>query len=695
MSRKARKAQWSTDKEPSMSNLMIIESPGKRKKLLEILGKLQPGVQWRIEASVGHIRDLPSKGLAEGHIVTGIKSDFTPTYELSERGAEIVAKLKKAAKEADNVYLATDPDREGESISWHLQQALGLKNPIRVSFNDISAPMVKAALASPGKIDVPMVAAQEARRVLDRLVGYMVSPELWRQTGEKLSAGRVQSPAVYLVVARERERRAFKKTDYFGVRLNFADAKTGNWRAEWATIPNFATKENPYFMDRRFADLVASIPRVRVVACDESEESRNPPAPFSTSTLQQAASNALRFNPKKAMTLAQSLYEQGHISYMRTDNPNIAEDSMPALREAAEGLGLEVVAERRVFKSKDGAQEGHPAITPTHWEVAEAGETDEERALYKLIRVRALASQLLAARFSARTVKLTGEVEGRTVDFETKGRTLIFEGWKKLLADDSTEEKPEGDDDSPNPIPKLEPGQVIDVAKGELLAKFTKAPPRYTEASLVKALESEGIGRPATYAAIMDNILGRAYVELEKRFLKPTVVGEQVVDALVGNFEFIELGFTSDLENDLDDIAKGKAAYRAVIQKLYSRLEKEIEAQKSKVPTFVKEVETFPCPSCKAPLRRIAKGANGPFWGCTKHPECSETLPDVGGKPGQKKPKVAVLSNFACAKCGKPLVERELTGKPGVKFWGCSGFKAGCKTAYPDKGGKPNYERAK
>ena len=680
-----------------MSNLMIIESPGKRKKLLEILGKLQPGVQWKIEASVGHVRDLPSKGLAEGHIVTGIKSDFTPTYELSERGAEIIAKLKKAVKEADNVYLATDPDREGESISWHLQQALGLKNPIRVSFNDISLPVVKEGMASPGTINVPKVAAQEARRVLDRLVGYMVSPELWRQTGERLSAGRVQSPAVYLVVTRERQRRAFKRTDHFGVRLNFADAKSGNWRAEWATKPNFVTEESPYFMDRRFAELVSGVPRVRVISCVESEESRNPPAAFSTSTLQQAASNALGFNPKKAMALAQSLYEQGHITYMRTDSPNIAEDSMGALRDAAESLGLEVVAQRRVFKSKDGAQEGHPAITPTHWEVAEAGETDEERALYKLIRLRALASQLLAARYSARTVKLVAEnpIEGRTVDFETKGRTLIFDGWLKLLADDVTEEKPDGEDDGPNPIPKLEPGQLIDVTKGELLAKATKAPPRYTEASLIKALESEGIGRPATYAAIMDNILGRAYVELEKRFLKPTTLGERVVDALVGNFEFIELGFTSELENDLDDIAEGKAAYRSVIQKLYTRLEKEIEAQKSKVPTFVKEVETFPCPACKAPLRRIAKGANGPFWGCTRHPECSETLPDVGGKPGQKKPKVAVLSNFACAKCGKPLVQRELTGKPGVMFWGCSGFKAGCRTAYPDKGGEPNYARAK
>lgn len=681
-----------------MKKLMIIESPGKRKKLQQILAKLQPGVDWRIEASVGHIRDLPARGQDDGQIVTGVKADFTPVYELSDRGKEIVGKLKKIVKEADEVYLATDPDREGESISWHLQQALALKNPIRVSFNDINQSKVQAALAAQGKIDVQMVAAQEARRVLDRLVGYMVSPELRRQSGQALSAGRVQSPAVYLVVKRERQIRAFVKVNHFGVRLIFADAKTGEWAANWKTLPDFTSKENPYFLDKSIADQVAAVKQVVVESCEETEAKRSPPAPFTTSLLQQAASNALRFKPKKTMEVAQKLYEQGHITYMRTDNPNIGEESMDELRAVASALGLEVVKDRRTFKAKDGAQEGHPAITPSHWEVVEAGETPEEQALYKLIRLRAIASQLADARYDVRkaTLRAQDPVDGKPVRFEATGRTLTYKGWLELLEDDTAEEKEEDDEEQEaanNPVPRLEAGQVLTVHQGKLLAKATKAPPRYTEATLVKALEAEGVGRPATYAAIMDNITGRSYVEPAGRFLQPTAIGELVVDSLVGNFEFIQLGFTKDLEDDLDRIATGKAAYRAVIQKLYLKLKEEIEEQQIKVPTKVKEVEVFPCPECGKDLRRIPKGANGPFWGCSAHPECSVTLPDNNGKPGQR--KVVELSSFACAKCGKPLVHREKKGKGGFDFWGCSGFKDGCKTAYPNIKGKPDYEKAK
>lgn len=678
--------------------LMIIESPGKRKKLQQILAKLQPGVDWRIEASIGHIRDLPARGLEDGQIVTGIKADFTPVYELSERGREVVGKLKKLVKEADEVYLATDPDREGESISWHLQQALSLKSPIRVSFNDINLSKVEAALAAKGLIDIQKVAAQEARRVLDRLVGYMVSPELRRQTGQPLSGGRVQSPAVYLVVIRERQIRAFVKVNHFGVRLIFADAKTGEWAAGWKTLPDFTTKENPYFLDKSIADQVAAVKQVMVEACEQTEAKRSPPAPFTTSLLQQAASNALRFKPKKTMEVAQKLYEQGHITYMRTDNPNIGEESMDELRAVASALGLEVVKERRTFKAKDGAQEGHPAITPSHWDVVEAGETPDEQALYKLIRLRAIASQLADARYDVRkaTLRAKDPIDGKPVRFEATGRTLTYKGWLELLADDTAEEKDDDDAEEEaanNPVPSLEVGQILTVHQGKLLAKATKAPPRYTEASLVKALEAEGIGRPATYAAIMDNITSRSYVEPAGRFLQPTALGELIVDSLVGNFEFIQLGFTKDLEDDLDRIANGKAAYRAVIQKLYLKLKEEIEAQQIKVPTKVKEVEVFPCPECGKDLRRIPKGANGPFWGCSAHPECSVTLPDNNGKPGQR--KVVELSNFACAKCGKPLIHREKKGKGGFDFWGCSGFKDGCKTAYPNIKGKPDYEKAK
>jgi len=631
--------------------LMIIESPGKRKKLTEILGKLQPGVNWRIEASIGHVRDLPSKGNRLDQIVTGIKRDFTPVYELSERGTEVVRKLKKLAREADEIYLATDPDREGESISWHLQQALSLKNPIRITFNEINAPKVQAALAAPGRIDVKMVGAQEARRVLDRLVGYMVSPELRRQTGEPLSAGRVQSPAVYLVVQRERQIRAFVKTDHFGARLFFADAKMERWHADWETQPDFVSKESPYFMDKTIAQQIADTRHVLVESCEETEETRKPPAPLTTSLLQQAASNALRFNPKRTMELAQRLYEQGHITYMRTDNPNIGDDSMPELRSAAAALGIDVVAKRRTYKAKEGAQEGHPAITPSHWDVAEAGENPDEIALYQLIRNRAIGSQLAEARYAVRTVVLRAEdpLDGKTVRFKASGRTVMEKGWLKLLDGDATDDRK--DEEAPNTIPPLEIGQRLDVQEGKLLEKSTKAPPRYTEASLVKALEAEGVGRPSTYASIMENIIGRSYVELAGRYLKPTARGEQIVDALLGNFEFIQLGFTKELESDLDRIAAGKSSYKSVIERLYQKLKEEIEVQQSKVPD--------------APRAR-------------------------GDEPSGQR-KTSISTEYPCKRCGKPLVLREKKG--GYSFYGCSGFKEGCKTTYPNVNGKPAYDK--
>lgn len=671
--------------------LMIIESPGKKKKLQQILGQLYPGQTWRIEASVGHVRDLPSKGLEDGQLVTGVNADFTPVYELTERGRGVVAKLKKACAEASEIYLATDPDREGESISWHLQKCLGLKSAIRVSFNEINAAKVREAMAKPGKVDMPKVAAQEARRVLDRLVGYMVSPELKRQAGEVLSAGRVQSPAVRLVVEIERAIRAFRSTEHYGAQLHFAGA-AGEWRAEWQTMPGFVTKEQPLFTDKAFAQLVANCKSVAVEGFEETEAKRTPPAPFTTSTLQQAASNALRLDPKAAMKVAQSLYEQGHISYHRTDNPNVSDDAMPEIRAVVASLGLEMVGQRRTFKSKDGAQEGHPAITPTHWEIEVAGETPEEQALYRLIRIRALASQLVEARYAVRTLRLRGvqPIDGKSIAFMARGRTLTYQGWLKLLANDDTAEKEEKAEESPNPIPELQPGTVLTPQRGELQIKTTKAPSRYTKASLVKALEAHGIGRPATYAAIMDNIESRGYVQEQKRFLVPTPTGEKIVDALVGNFAFVDLGFTSGMEDDLDRIAGGQASAREVIQRLHAQLAVELAQQQDKVPTqATPEPAQHACPDCSKPLRRI-KGSNGFFWGCTGHPECKTTLPNSGGKPGKK--KVVELSAHACRECGKPLIHRQKKGKNGYDFWGCSGFSAGCKASYKNANGAPAFD---
>lgn len=608
--------------------LMIIESPGKITKLSSILGP-----DWKIAASVGHVRDLPLKEIGV------VAPDFKPDYELTERGRGVVAKLKALVQQADSVWLATDPDREGESISWHLQQCLKLKSPKRVTFGEITATAVKAALSSPREINIDLVVAQEARRVLDRLVGYMVSPALSRSTSQRLSAGRVQSPAVRLVVERERAIKAFKVTNHFGASLSFHDANADvDWSAQWITKPGFVSDDAPYFMDRTFAAAVADVKSVVVKSFVESEAKRSPPPPFTTSTMQQAASVALGLDPKAAMDAAQKLYEGGHITYHRTDNPNVSDESLNDIRRVASALSLDLAPAHRKFKAPEGAQIGHPAVTPTHWEVEEAGDTPEQRALYKLIRLRAIACQLADARYAVRTVRLVAAqpVAGKEVEFEGKGRTLTYSGWLKLVASDQTEEEEDGNEPT-NPIPVCAPGERFDASSGKLLEKKTKPPTRYTLASLVGKLESEGIGRPATYASIMDNIVSRGYVKTEKKFLVPTVTGELVVDSLVGKFKFADLPFTRNVESELDKIAHGKAAYKSVVAAVHDQLIRELGSQSSIAPKPSPAQPQFGCQNCGKPMRLI-NGKNGRFWGCSGYPVCSTTLPDDHGKPGQRKP---------------------------------------------------------
>jgi DNA topoisomerase-1 len=666
--------------------LMIIESPGKIKKLRAILGD-----GWEIAASVGHVRDLPKKEMG----VTA--PDFKPQYEVIERAVPIIAKLKALAKQADAVYLATDPDREGEAISWHLQQCLKLDNPLRVTFNEITLTAVKAALNHPRTIDGKRVAAQEARRVLDRLVGYMVSPELSRQTGERLSAGRVQSPAVFLVVDRERQIQQFTVTQHFGAQLFFAYAKNQGestpdfapieYSAEWLTKPNFVTADRPYFMDRAFATAVAEVNTVVVQSFAQTEAKHSPPAPFTTSTLQQAASVTLGLDPKAAMEAAQKLYEQGHITYHRTDNPNVSDDSLSDIYAVAVKMGLDMAERPRKFNATEGAQEGHPAITPTHWEVEEAGETKDQRALYSMIRLRAIACQLADARYAVRTARFESlePIDGKAVEFEAKGRTLVYSGWLQLLDGDQTDEH--NSVEPTNPIPDLEAGQRLPVARGKLLEKKTQPPSRYSQASLIKQLESAGIGRPATYAAIMDNIMTREYVTTVKKNLVPTDTGYLVVDSLVEKFQFIELGYTRQVEQDLDRIAQGEASYKTIIQGVHENLNREINAHRLAV------VPKHPCPTCGKALNRM-RGKTDYFWGCTAYPECNTTLPDNKGVPGQPKPPIE-LSAFRCQKCHRPLIHRTKAEQGGYDFWGCSGYKDGCKQTYPNLNGKPHYDATK
>jgi DNA topoisomerase-1 len=610
--------------------LMIIESPGKIAKLSSILG---PG--WKIAASVGHIRDLPTKDI-------GVAApQFKPDYELTERGRGVVSKLKAMVKEADSVWLATDPDREGESISWHLQQCLNLKTHKRVTFGEITETAVKAALAAPRQIDQNLVLAQEARRVLDRLVGYMVSPALSRATAQRLSAGRVQSPAVRLVVERERAIKAFKVTHHFGASLVFRDEKTGkDWTAQWLTKPDFVSDDNPYFMDRAFAKAVAEVRDVVVKSFSATEAKRSPPPPFTTSTMQQAASIALKMDPKATMEAAQKLYEGGHITYHRTDNPNISEVSINDIRTVATALGLDMAPSHRKFKVPDGAQAGHPAITPTHWEIDDIGDTLEQKSLYKLIRIRAIASQLSDARYAVRTFRLvpTQPVNGRMVEFEAKGRSLVYAGWLKLLSDDQTNDESEDDSEANNPVPVFRQSDQLTAIDGKLLEKKTAPPGRFTQASLIKKLESEGIGRPATYAAILDNIVSRNYVKTEKKFLVPTPTGDLIVDSLVGNFKFADLPFTKTVELDLDKIAEGKVNYQAVVGSVYDQLVRELQTQPAVTPPPPPQQHIFPCQECGKPMR-LRNGKNGQFWGCTGYPDCKSTCDDKKGKPAPKAKK--------------------------------------------------------
>jgi DNA topoisomerase-1 len=630
--------------------LLIIEAPGKLKKLQPMMKKLRPGEDWQVIASGGHIRDLPAKGQDDTMITTGVRKNYAPVYEVLEKSSRNVRAIKAAAKQASEIYLATDPDREGESISWHIQQVLGVKDYKRITFNEITLKRVQEALANPRQIDLNRVASQECRRVLDRLVGYLVTQELRRLMGKPTSAGRVQSPAVYLVVLREREIRNFVVINHFGARLHFVtpNGKT-TWSAEWQPVPDFATKEHPYIQDGNLAQLVASTRNVVVEVCEDRQSERDPPAPFISSSLQQAASNALKWDPDKTMQVAQRLYEQGVITYHRTDNPNVPDDAMEDIRKVASSLGVNAVAERRTFNAAEGAQEGHPAITPTYWADEVAGEGPEEQALYKLIRIRALASQLEAAIYDVRTAKLLAVGPDRKpLRFTATGKTISYRGWMKLLLGDDTDDDEDAEAD--NPVPTLSPKQILPVHSGELLKKKTQPPARYSKASLIKEMERRGIGRPSTFASIMKNITSKGLIEEKSRKLVPAGLGEETIARLEGFFSFVELGFTRELERDLDKIAQGQDTYGAVVSRLHKRLEAELSKQRG--------------------------------------------LPSV---PMQSsRPAATPSSEFKCGKCGQPLARRQKKGEGGYDFWGCTGYKSsGCNVSYPTLSGKPNFDKPK
>jgi DNA topoisomerase-1 len=624
-----------------MTVLMIVESPHKAKEIGKFLG-----AGYDVRASYGHVRDLPPKGQEDGEIVVGIGRDFSARYIVGERSRGAVKKLKDAAKRADRVVLATDPDREGEAIAWHLKQVLGLRDVDRVTYQEISEKAVRAALANPRRIDMDLVKAQEARRLLDRMVGYTVSPILSAQSTQSLSAGRVQTPALRLVVEREREIAAFVPQKHFGAEVGFE----GGWKAQWMTKLHLREGEE-YWLDGEIAAKVAQSRLLKVDDYADGQAREAPPAPFTTSTLQQEASKKFDLKVKEVMDAAQGLFDSGHITYHRTDSPNFMEEGHSLIRAYAVSAGLPLADAPRTWKSKAGAQEGHEAIRPVDLSKESAGGTDAQRKIYQLIRRRALASQMIDAEYATRTARLEAldvdRVNGKAPKFTAKGRVLTNPGWREVYG--STVDDEVGDDAHSNPIPRLEIGSEIRATSGRRLDKATKPPQRFTEAGLVKELEARGIGRPSTYASIIGNISGRNYIEAtgpKGKYLAPSKTGCAIVDALAGKCQFADYEFTANIETELDEVAAGQRQYKMTLQTSWRQLESEIGGLKVSLPDEPKHS----CPECGQMLRR-RKGKKGFFWGCSGYPDCNVTLPDARGKPGEK----AASSN---GKAGGPSVKQ-------------------------------------
>ncbi|PKY11878.1 DNA topoisomerase I [Acidithiobacillus marinus] len=636
-----------------MSNLLIVESPKKAQHIRHILGD-----GWNVKATLGHIRDLPLTGEA-AYIRP---PDFAMRYEiLDAKHQEIVSGLRAAASSADTIFIATDPDREGEGIAWHVCQVLKIhpKEAKRVSYQEVTESAIRKALTKPRSVNMRLVAAQEARRALDRMVGWEVSPILSRAIGAKASAGRVQSPALRLIVERERAIRTFKPTPFYQVIAHLPGEK-GNWRATWQD----GTKEGEYFQDRGFAQALAdAIPTLPlVVSKAESKPTRKSPSPpFTTSSMQMDGARALKIGVDDIMKAAQALFEAGAITYHRTDSPNLSEEGETMLRSTLQKIGLPVVETPRRWKAKGDAQEAHEAIRPTKSDRENAGEDRNQQALYDLIRKRALASQMPDAIYQQTSCTLDGgQFRERAATFRAVGSVLTDPGWQALYRE--SEEDAEGDGEksekvAANPVPKLTVGDKPKAESGEMLAKKTKAPPRYTESTLIKALEDHGVGRPSTYASIIKVLYARDYMKRRGKApaLYATPHGESVSDALLP-FDFSGLDYTRAIEDSLDAITQGQMPPRDLLSQSYTDLKKTLDAMPDD-PT------AQPCPveGCDGTVtrRESRKKPGSFFWVCSNR-EAHNLLTDNNGNPGEpfgEAGKGQANTNTdgpACPKCGHP-----------------------------------------
>lgn len=638
-------------KENSMSDqLIIVESPAKANTIKKFLGG-----KTKVVASMGHIRDLPKSKLG-----VNVENNFEPEYINIRGKGDLIKSLKKDAKAAKKVYLATDPDREGEAIAWHLAHILeiGEEQCLRVTFNEITKTAVQKAIKEPRKIDQNLVDAQQARRVLDRIVGYKMSPVLWKKVRRGLSAGRVQSVAVKLIVDREEEIEHFIPEEYWNIYATLLDEKSK--KTFEAKFFGKNHKKMEIHSKEEVDNILKDIENERYIVDEikKGEKKRTPAPPFTTSTMQQEASRKLGFTLKKTMAVAQSLYEGvkieekgtvGLITYMRTDSTRISEEARKAAREHIVNHYGENYCENRYYKTKADSQDAHEGIRPTYADLEpesiKSSLTPDQYKLYRLIYQRFMASQMASAIYDTMAVT----VKANEYEFKANGQVLKFKGFMTLYVE-TTEDSQEEDNTQ---IPELEINQEVIKQKLDPKQSFTEPPPRYTEASLVKALEEKGIGRPSTYSPTITTILERRYIEKNQKQLVPTELGKIVNKLLTENFgDVINVEFTAKIEDEFDQIAEGKEKWKEMIKEFYDPFEQEVEKVEKELEhvELVEEVSDVPCEKCGR-MMVIKYGRYGKFLACPGYPECKNAKPFVE------------TIDVPCPKCGAKVQVRKTKRK--------------------------------
>lgn len=665
--------------------LIIVESPAKVKTIKKFLGP-----QYMVQASVGHVRDLPSSSLGVDEA-----NDFAPHYEVIDNKKNVVSELRAAASKADTVYLAPDPDREGEAIAWHVAELIRdkAKDIKRIQFNEITAKAVKEALAHPRELNGHLFDAQQARRVLDRLVGYKISPLLWKSIKRGISAGRVQSVALRLIVEREEAREVFKPEEYWLFKALLAADVPPPFKAELAKVGGKKAVVSNAAQAKDIEDAMAGKPFV-VESVEEKERERAPQPPFITSTLQQAANQRLSYTAKRTMNIAQRLYEgvelgdrglTALITYMRTDSTRIADEARDAAKAFIEGsFGKEYLPKRaRVYKAKGGAQDAHEAIRPVDVTITpdevKTHLPPEQYNLYRLIWSRFVASQMAGARFH----DTTASIACAHTQWKAKGERLLFPGFLAAM--------PRGKDEADAELPPLTAGQTLTLEKLDKEQKFTQPPARFSEASLVRELEELGIGRPSTYAAIISTLQDREYVSLKERHFVPTDLGRVVCTQLVEHFgKLMDVGFTAQMEENLDKVAEGQEQWVELLRRFSEDFNPTLAAASKNMKSLKGGMPAnLPCPECGKDLL-IKFGKAGAFLACSGYPECRYTSNFERTEDGtveavaQEKPQYEKVGN--CPQCGKDLVIKK--SRTGSSFIACTGYPD-CKYAAPLSTGVP------